>query len=97
MDIEVLREKENKLLRRIELDILIKHFNSGTPKRSAIRELIASKFNVDIDRVYVIKLTSEYGAPITKGHIHIYNSKDTAIKIEPSYILNRHMTTTQKA
>lgn len=95
MEIEVLREKENKLLRRLELDVLIKHFNSGTPKRSVIREFIASKFNVDIDRVYIIKLTSEYGAPISKGHIHIYNSK--GIKIEPNYILNRHMVTSQKA
>lgn len=95
MEIEIVNKRENKLLRRLELDVIIKHPNSGTPKRTVVRELIASQFKVDLDRVYIVKLISEYGVPISKGHIHIYDSKDIALEIEPDYIINRDTSSTK--
>jgi small subunit ribosomal protein S24e len=90
MEIEVVNKRENKLLNRVELDIVIKHTDSGTPSRMSVREAIASKFNVALDNVYVIKLLSEYGIPVSKGHVHIYNSKDYAFQIEPEYVIKRN-------
>jgi small subunit ribosomal protein S24e len=96
MEIEIVNKRENKLLNRIELDIVIKHVGLGTPSRMSIREAIASKFNVSLDNVYVIKLLSEYGISMSRGHIHIYNSKDDALKIEPEYIIKRNTGSTQQ-
>ncbi|MCR6669131.1 MAG: 30S ribosomal protein S24e [archaeon YNP-WB-040] len=96
MEIEVINKRENKLLNRIELDVVIKHAYSGTPSRMSVREAIASKFNVALDNVYVIKLLSEYGIPVSRGHIHIYNSKDYALQIEPEYIIRRNIGSTQQ-
>ncbi|MEM0085174.1 MAG: 30S ribosomal protein S24e [Candidatus Methanomethylicia archaeon] len=95
MEIDIVSKRENKLLRRLELDVVIKHFHSGTPQRAALREFIASQFKVDVDRVYVVKLISEYGIPISKGHIHIYDSKDIALEIEPDYIIKRNTSSTK--
>lgn len=95
--IEILDKKENKLLNRIEIIALIKHPASGTPSKTNIRKVIASKLKVDIDKVYVVKLYSEYGISMSKAHIHVYDSKEKALEIEPIHIIKHNTSSSNNA
>ncbi|MCS7097100.1 MAG: 30S ribosomal protein S24e [Candidatus Methanomethylicia archaeon] len=91
MDLEIVSKRENKMLSRLELDIVIKHVHSGTPNILSVRETVASLLKIDVDRIYVVRIVSEYGVPLSKAHVHIYDSKEKALEIEPEHIINKNI------
>ena len=86
---EVLRDWENKLLKRRELELIIE-YESSTPKRDDVRKLIGEKYEVEPERVIVEKIVSLFGTLKAKAHIHIYETVEDAMKIERKHILRRH-------
>ncbi|MCS7364068.1 MAG: 30S ribosomal protein S24e [archaeon GB-1867-035] len=87
--IEIVGKRENPLIDRIELDVVIYHMGSGTPDRYSVRQEIASQFNVPLDCVYIRRIKTEYGIGRSVGRIHVYRSPDRARIIEPDYIIAR--------
>ncbi len=92
---EVVSEKYNPLIKRIELLIKISHIGKGTPSRGLVRKAIAEAYNVSIDRVYVRKIESEFGWGVTNVEAHIYDSVERAKKFEPEYIIKRNELATE--
>ncbi|MHA1594712.1 MAG: 30S ribosomal protein S24e [Candidatus Baldrarchaeia archaeon] len=90
LEIKVVKERDNPLLHRKEIEVIIEHPGQGTPRRVEIRKKIAAMYAADIDRVYVKSLLSEFGIARTRGVIHIYNTKEDALAIEPKYIIERN-------
>lgn len=88
--LEVLSESRNDLLKRTEVEALAHHELKSTPARQAIREAVAKAYNKDPTAVYVKVIKTEYGVGISKVHVHVYDSHDDAVKVEPQYILARH-------
>ncbi|MEM5836317.1 MAG: hypothetical protein QXR09_03280 [Candidatus Aenigmatarchaeota archaeon] len=72
MEIEILEEKDNPLLRRKELKINIKHANSPTPKKQDLIKEIASKYSVSEDRVLVNYIFTKKGLPESFAKVKIY-------------------------
>jgi len=89
LNIEVKRDRMNKLLNRRELDLIIS-YESSTPRRDDVRKFIAEKYGVEVERVIVEKLESMFGALKAKARIHIYDTVEDAKRIERKHILRRH-------
>ena len=89
MNIEVIQDRQNPLLNRRELDLII-IYESGTPKRDEVREEISKKFGVEKDRIIVEKMESLFGANKAKVHVHIYDTAEHARRYERKHILRRH-------
>jgi len=86
----VVRDWYNPLIKRRELDILIKHVGKGTPSRIEIRMGVAEALGVDVKRVYVRSLNTEYGIGQTLVEVHVYDSVERALAFEPKYVIERN-------
>jgi small subunit ribosomal protein S24e len=89
MSIVVVREFENKVLSRVEVELYIDHLTRGTPSRKELQKIISLLYKVPEDVVIVKKITSEYGRGGSKAYVNIYLSRDAIKMLEPKYILKR--------
>jgi len=90
MDIKILERRENKLLNREEVYAIADHRGEPTPKREDIKKKVAAMIGKSEDLIVVLKIMSSYGLQRSKVILHVYNSKDDMMKIEPKYILKRN-------
>jgi small subunit ribosomal protein S24e len=97
MELEIQDKRENTLLKRTEVQFVLHHPNSPTPKRDNVREELSKALKVPKDRVVVDHMESSFGVHDTKGYAKIYPSKEEAIKIEREYLLLRNKLVEKKA
>jgi len=90
MEVRIIDRKENKLLDREELYVIIDHKGEATPKREELRKKIAAMVGKGEDLVVVYKILSMYGAQKSRAIVHVYNNKETILKVEPKHILKRN-------
>lgn len=90
MDIDVSSRRENRLLKRTELELTVKHPNSPTPKRQEVRELIAKTLGVSKDGVVVYSMKSSFGSNETLVSAKAYTDKAAALETENKHILVRN-------
>ena len=90
MDIEISSRKDNRLLKRTELEVTVKHSNSPTPKREEVREAIAKSLGVTKDGVVVDNMKSSFGSHVTYVFAKAYADKETALRSENKHILIRN-------
>ncbi len=86
----IIRDWYNALIKRREIDILIQHTGKGTPSRLEIRMGVANALGVDVKRVYVRNLKTEYGLGRTIAEIHVYDTVERGLQFEPKYIRERN-------
>lgn len=89
MNLEIIEDRNNPLLNRRELDVIV-IYESGTPRRDEVREEISKKFGVEKERIIIEKMESLFGSNKAKAHVHIYDSVEYAKKYERKHILRRH-------
>ncbi|MEB3847115.1 MAG: 30S ribosomal protein S24e [Desulfurococcales archaeon] len=87
---EVIEDKYNPLIKRRELKLQLHHELKSTPMRINVRLGISEKLGVDIQRVYVRKIETEYGIGISIAEVHIYDTVDRALAFEPKYVIDRN-------
>ncbi|MCS7104196.1 MAG: hypothetical protein NZ954_01340 [Thermofilaceae archaeon] len=90
LNVEILESRTNKLIKRRELIVRITHFPQGTPSRKALREYIANTLKVDPDLVYVRKMLTKYGTCESLARVHVYDSLERALQIEPGHVVRRN-------
>jgi len=88
--IDILRQRENKVLNRREIDFRIDHVGGTTPSRADIRAKLAAQLDSDLSAVVIRRLKSRYGIGITEGIARIYTDSEHARSIEIGYVLKRH-------
>ncbi len=86
----ITREWYNPLIRRRELEITIVHIGRSTPSRIQVRLGVAKALGVDVKRVYVRKLNTEYGLGRTRAEVHVYDTPERALQFEPKHIIERN-------
>ncbi|KAF5423093.1 MAG: 30S ribosomal protein S24e [Candidatus Methanomarinus sp.] len=89
MDIEIIKEKENPLLDRKEINFTISH-TGPTPSRDEIKKNFVARYNSQHELVIVDKLSSEYGTQQTAGYVKIYSDTQRVSEIENRYIIERN-------
>jgi len=90
-NIEVIEEKKNPLIDRLELKFRIDHVGESTPNRLEVKKKIAAMQGVDEKLTIIRKLDTHFGALSTVGKACIYeNSKDLQY-FEPFHIQVRNL------
>lgn len=92
MEIKILSEKENPLLKRKEVMFQVEHSQTGsTPPRMEVKAAIARALKKDLDLVFVKKMETKTGTRMAIGTANVYDSVDHAKLIEPEYVVKRNM------
>ena len=92
MELKILSEKENLLLKRKEVSFQVEHKQTGgTPQRQEVKDSLAAALKKDSSLVFVKKLETKTGTQTAVGVANVYDSMDQARLIEPEYILKRNM------
>jgi ribosomal protein S24E len=90
VEIKVLGQVYNPLLKRKEVKVEITHSGAGTPDRFMIRKELASRLDAKLDNVYVVDVETKTGTEKTRCDIEVYDVPERARKIVPSYIIARN-------
>jgi len=92
MEVKIISEKENPLLKRRELYFQVEHSQPGnTPPRLEIRKAVATVLKKDVGLVFVKKLETKTGTHTAFGVANVYDSVEQARLIEPEYIVQRNV------
>jgi small subunit ribosomal protein S24e len=92
MEIKILSETENPLLKRKEVVFQVEHNQTGsTPTRTEVKEAIAKALKKDASLVFIKKMETKTGTRKAIGIANIYDSVEHAKLVEPEYILKRNM------
>lgn len=90
MEIKVLEEKANPLLKRREFAFEISHPTAGSPKREEVRTEFAKVAKAPKDRVIIERMHARYGTATTRGEAMVYETADAAKEIVREHILVRN-------
>jgi small subunit ribosomal protein S24e len=92
MEIQIISEKQNPLLKRKEVQFLVDHGQTGsTPPRLEIRRAVAAELKTAVDMVFVRKFETKTGTHTAYGVANVYASVEQAKLIEPGYIIKRNV------
>ncbi len=91
MEVKVISERKNPLLKRREVDFRVEHNQTGsTPPRLEVRKAVANVLETDANLVFVKKLETKTGTHTAVGLANVYDSAEQAKLIEPEYIIKRN-------
>ncbi len=90
MDVKIVSQKENPVLKRKEVEFTVEHTQGKTPLRLDIKRLIASQLQVSDKLVFVKRMKTLTGTSTTVGAANAYESEAQAKLIEPGYIVKRN-------
>ncbi|MCI4325334.1 MAG: 30S ribosomal protein S24e [Thermoplasmata archaeon] len=90
MDLKIVEERKNPLLKRTEYRFEMSHPTAATPKRDEVRQELASQLKVPKERVIIERMHAKFGTPMSVGEAAAYTSKDAALATEREHILIRN-------
>jgi small subunit ribosomal protein S24e len=90
LEVVLLDDKNNVLLKRREIKSLIKNALGSIKRQDAI-ELIANKLNIDKKNLLPVSIKSEFGNPDILTLIYYYDNMDEAKKQIPRYLFLRSL------
>lgn len=91
MEIKIISEEENPLLKREEVNFQVIHDQTGsTPPRLEVRKAVADTLKAESSLVFLKKLETKTGTHVATGTANIYDSKEQASLVEPKYIIERN-------
>jgi ribosomal protein S24E len=82
MDIRVVAEKENPLLKRKDIIVALDYEGKSTTSKAELQKLISEQFKSGIDSVEVTTIMSEVGSSKGKAWIKIWQEKKVPIYSE---------------
>jgi len=95
MEVEIVEDRENRLLRRREVRFKLSYIGK-TPTRQEVRGKLAALLNSDKELTVLDKVKSEYGSQTALGYVKVYADRE-AMKTEPEYMLKRNFGVKEKA
>jgi ribosomal protein S24E len=87
-DLVVLRDYNNQLMNRRELQVIFRNVAGNINKKDAI-ETISKSNNVDSKTVIPIEIKCNRGSTDVKGFFHIYKDEKSANETLPKYVSMR--------
>ncbi|MGC8895213.1 MAG: 30S ribosomal protein S24e [Candidatus Bathyarchaeia archaeon] len=92
MDIKIISDKKNPLLKRREVYFQVEHTQTGsTPPRLEVRKAVANALKTSIELVTIKKFETKTGTHTANGIANVYDSIEQARLIEPEYIIKRNV------
>jgi len=96
MEVNIVSQKENPLLKRKEIRFNVKHVAGATPPRLEIRKAVADALKSNVDLIFVKKFETRPGTHTAEGVANLYDSAEQAKLIEPDYIIKRNVPPPEK-
>ena len=90
MEIKILEERPNPLLKRHEYRFEIAHATASTPSRDSVRGEFSKLVKAPKDRVIIERMHARYGTAVTRGEAAVYDSVDVAKATAREHILVRN-------
>lgn len=90
LEIEIVNQLRNELLKREEVSFKVGHEEAGTPPRTAVKQRLADILDVGAERVYLIKYETKTGSMSAVGEARIYDTVEQAKYAEAEYIIKRN-------
>ncbi len=90
MDLRIVEERTNPLLKRHELRFEVAHATAATPTRESVRVELAKAVRASKDRVIIERMRARFGTAVTRGEANIYDTADAAMSISREHILIRN-------
>ncbi len=87
--VNVLREKRNKVINRIELVGEVIHLGKATPSRASLKEAIAKLYGKNPELIVVRYVKSVYGSHRSVFRANIYEDLHRLKFFEPDYLIKR--------
>jgi ribosomal protein S24E len=91
VEIKVLNESYNPVMKRKEMKVEVLHTSAGTPERYATRKALSEKLNAKLDNLYVLDMITGTGTQSTICQIELYEDPKSAIHIVPKHIVTRNL------
>ena len=82
MKMEILRENENKLLHRKELNIVLRDL-VATPSKKDIVSAVSAHFGASESAIVLGSVQQEFGKKEARFNVKVYENEDALKKIEP--------------
>ena len=90
MEVKILEDRANPLLKRHEYRFEVAHATAATPTRDAVRDALSKLFHSPKDRVIVERMRARFGTAVTRGDALVYENAEAAKSTERSHILVRN-------
>ena len=90
MDLKIVEERPNPLLKRTEYRFEVGHATASTPKRDEVRSELAKALNIPKDRIIIERMHAKFGTPKSFGEAHAYQSKAAVEATVREHILVRN-------
>jgi ribosomal protein S24E len=92
MEVEILSNKNNQMLRRKEVTFRIEHAQPGsTPSRIEVRKAVASTLKLEDSLVFLKRFETKTGTRVAFGEANVYENLEQAKLVEPDHIMKRSM------
>jgi small subunit ribosomal protein S24e len=82
MEINIMEDKENKLLGRREVSFMAT-YESSTPTKEQVKESICKKLNMNPESTEVVRIEQLYGNKASSVLVYSYESKELMQKMAP--------------
>jgi small subunit ribosomal protein S24e len=90
VEIRILEDRANPLMKRHELRFEVAHATAATPTRDAVRGELSKLVKAPKDRVIIERMNARYGTAVTRGDAVVYETADAAKAIVRAHILVRN-------
>ncbi|MCI4346517.1 MAG: hypothetical protein L3K07_07185 [Thermoplasmata archaeon] len=90
MEIKVLDERKNPLLKRTELLFEVAHSGTATPRRSEVQGELAKQLKVPKERLIVESMHARFGIAQTRGEALVYATNEARDQVTREHILIRN-------
>ncbi len=91
MEIKIISQKDNALLKRKEVEFTISQGpKEKTPQRLDVKKALAIELKIGDEAIFVKKMHTKTGTNTTQGVANVYQSVDQAKKVEPEYVRKRN-------
>ena len=90
MEIKILEDRPNPLLKRHEYLFEVAHATEATPNRDSVRTELSKLVKAPKDRVIIERMAARYGTATTRGDALVYETSDAAKSITRDHILIRN-------
>jgi len=92
MEVKIIQQQYNPLLKRKELAFEIKHEQTrGTPSRLEVRQKLAEQLKTNLELVYVKRVKTKTGTMTARGEANAYDTMEQAKLVEPQYVIERNV------
>jgi small subunit ribosomal protein S24e len=90
MEITILEERPNPLLKRHEYRFEVAHATAATPSRDSVRGELSKLVKAPKERVIIERMSARFGTATTRGDAIVYETAEAAKSITRAHILVRN-------